>query len=84
MLILHYFARLREKLSTEREEIELPSHVSTIADLTGWLGERGPAWKEELNLSGRMRCAVNQEIAKPETQVQDGDEVAFFPPVTGG
>lgn len=84
MLTLHYFARLRENLSIEREEIELPSHIGTIADLTGWLGERGPEWKEELNLSGRMRCAVNQEIAKPETQVHDEDEVAFFPPMTGG
>lgn len=84
MLTLHYFARLRENLSMEREEIELPSHIGTIVDLTAWLGERGPEWRDELNLYGRVRCAVNQEIAKPETPVQDGDEVAFFPPMTGG
>lgn len=68
----------------EREEIDLPSHIKSIADLMGWLGERGPEWEEELNLYGRVRCAVNQKIANPETRVQDGDEVAFFPPVTGG
>lgn len=84
MLTLLYFARLREGLGIEREEIELPSHIGTVAELTGWLGERGPDWKEELDLYGRVRCAVNQEIVKPEAPVHDGDEVAFFPPVTGG
>ena len=84
MLTLLYFARLREGLGIEREEIELPSHIGTVAELTGWLGERGPDWKEALDLYGHVRCAVNQELVKPEALVHDGDEVAFFPPVTGG
>lgn len=84
MLNLLYFARLREVLGRETERIELPADVSTVAGLAAWLRTRGDAWERELAPGKTWRAAVNQDMAQPDTPVRDGDEVAFFPPVTGG
>lgn len=83
MLTVLYFARLRETLGLEREEIQLPAEVENVRALTAWLRQRGESWLA-LDLAGPLRCAVNQELASAETAVKDGDEVAYFPPVTGG
>lgn len=83
MLTILYFARLRETLGRERETLALPPDVSDVAALTQWLMARGEAWRT-LDPSHATRCAVNRELATPQTPLTDGDEVAFFPPVTGG
>lgn len=80
---LLYFASLRETLGTGGEEIVLPGDVSSIAALRTFLAARGNAWSALIR-SQNLRAAVNQKIAGPDTAVCDGDEVAFFPPVTGG
>lgn len=77
-----YFARLRETFGTGAEEIELPS--GTVADLLASLRGRGKPWSDELSGERAFRIAVNQDIAGPETALNDRDEVAVFPPVTGG
>jgi molybdopterin synthase sulfur carrier subunit len=79
-----YFARLREVFGRDRERIELPGHVRDVAGLTAWLRSRGDAWERELASGKPVRIAVNQDMAAADTPVGNGDEVAFFPPVTGG
>ena len=79
-----YFASLREQLGTAAEEIELPAGVSTIAALRSLLRQRGGAWELTLADGKLVRAAVNQDMVPPTAPVKAGDEVAFFPPVTGG
>ena len=79
-----YFASIREKLGRDAEEIELPEDVSTIASLRSHLRSRGGVWADALAENRLLRTAVNQDMAPPAAAVKAGDEVAFFPPVTGG
>ena len=84
MVTILYFARLREALGTAREELALPRGVVDLAGLRQVLIERGESWAQELAQSRSVRMAVNQDMANAGTPVKDGDEIAFFPPVTGG
>lgn len=81
---LLFFAGLREQLGTAGEELELPQGVSTVGALRAHLRGRGPAWQAALADGKLLRTAVNQNMASAETKLAPGDEVAFFPPVTGG
>ena len=84
MITVLYFARLREALGTGSEQIALPAAGVDLATLRQTLVGRGGAWAQAFGQSTSIRAAVNQEMASPDTRVKDGDEVAFFPPVTGG
>jgi len=84
MIQLIYLARLREALGTSKEEVELPRDVGTVAALLAWLRTRGGAWAAELAPGRAVRVAVNYDMARADTPVTAGDEVALFPPVTGG
>ncbi len=84
MVTVVYFARLREALGQASEQIALPACVRDLAALRDWLRRRGGAWAEELADGRLVRAAVNQDMAQGDTLINDGDEVAFFPPVTGG
>lgn len=77
-----YFASLRERLKMSDEMVPANSG-ETVAELLQTLKARGPEWENALS-GTRVKVAVNQEVASLETPVGDGDEVAFFPPVTGG
>lgn len=79
-----YFASVREKIGRDAEEIELPAGVATVAGLRGHLRARGGAWAEALGENRLLRTAVNQDMVKAAAVLKAGDEVAFFPPVTGG
>jgi molybdopterin synthase sulfur carrier subunit len=79
-----YLASLREQLGKPGEDLELSPATSTVASLRTLLMNRGGAWETALAQGGALRVAVNQEMAQPTTPVKPGDEVAFFPPVTGG
>jgi molybdopterin synthase sulfur carrier subunit len=81
---LLYFAALREQLGTPGEEIELPAGVGTLAALRSHLRGRGGAWELALADGKLVRTALNQDMAPPTAALKAGDEVAFFPPVTGG
>ena len=65
-------------------EVDPPPEVATVGALQAWLGLRHPRFAEAAAARGVVRCAVNQEYADADTPVRPGDEVAFFPPVTGG
>jgi molybdopterin synthase sulfur carrier subunit len=84
MIEILYFARLRERLGREREQLAFSPRVSSVGQLADQLRERGGAWQSELALGKALRVAVNKEMATQQTPIADGDEVAFFPPVTGG
>jgi molybdopterin synthase sulfur carrier subunit len=83
-LRLLYFAGLRERLGTAEEAIALPEGIATVGDLMAWQRGRGPAHAAAFAEPARVRCAVNQDFAPPDAPVGAGDEVAFFPPMTGG
>ena len=84
MVTVLYFARLRETLGQSSEQIALPGAVRDLEGLRAMLVARGGAWQEELAPHRPVRAAVNQAMAVGDAPVRDGDEVAFFPPVTGG
>ena len=77
-----YFAGLREQLGTPGEDLD--ASPTTVAGLRTLLVARGGAWQSALAQGRALRVAVNQEMAQATTPVKPGDEVAFFPPVTGG
>jgi sulfur-carrier protein len=79
-----YFARLKEVFGRGSERIALPRSVGTVAALREHLRGRGGAWEAELADAKPVRVAVNQEMADPQARIGPDDEVAFFPPVTGG
>jgi molybdopterin synthase sulfur carrier subunit len=83
-LTILYFAWLRERTGTSQENVTPPAGVGTVDDLVNWLAGRSPGHASAFANRRTVRCAVNQDFADPATRVQPGDEVAFFPPVTGG
>jgi sulfur-carrier protein len=83
MITVLYFARLKESLGIGKEEVAL-SGVVDVEGLRQLLAGRGGVWAEEFAGARMMRAAVNLDMARGDTVVKDGDEVAFFPPVTGG
>ena len=81
---LLYFAWLRAKIGTAEEELRLPSGIGDVSALLEWLKSRGPGYADALRDLSTVRVAVNQDYVGLEHRVRDGDEVAIFPPVTGG
>jgi len=79
-----YFASLREKIGTAAEEIDLPAGVATVAALRDHLRLRGGNYQNAFSEKALLRCALNQDMVQLAAAINGGDEVAFFPPVTGG
>ena len=79
-----FFASLREQLGRPREELELPANVATVGALRDHLRARGGAWASAFAGNRPVRAAVNQDMVQPAATIKAGDEIAFFPPVTGG
>ena len=84
MLNLLYFAWIKERMGSTGEQLQHPTGVDTVAALAAYLQHRDAAGAAAFAQPGIVRAAVNQAFATPETPIQDGDEIAFFPPVTGG
>lgn len=83
-IVVMYFAWLRERTGIGEETLTLPPDVSNVGALIDWLITRGPGYQSAFASRQTVRCAVNQDFATPDAPVAPGDEVAFFPPVTGG
>jgi sulfur-carrier protein len=84
MVKILYFARIKESLNYSTEEIALPSDVSTIAHLKDFLARRGDTWSTLFSGNQPVRAAINHALVDNTAVISDGDEIGFFPPVTGG
>jgi molybdopterin synthase sulfur carrier subunit len=84
MMKLVYFAWLRSRIGLAEEHVEPPASVLTVGDLLDWLAARGPGYAQALANRRIIRVAVNQDYAAIDRALAPGDEVALFPPVTGG
>ena len=84
MIRLLYFAWVRVQIGIDEERQPLPSSPMTVEALLDWLPSLGPGHARALEQRGKLRVAVNQVFAQPDTLIYAGDEVAVFPPVTGG
>ncbi|HVZ68102.1 MAG TPA: molybdopterin converting factor subunit 1 [Rhizomicrobium sp.] len=83
-MTLLYFAWVRQKVGVAEETMNLPPGVTTLKDLIAHLEQRGGGYAEAFGNPQRLRAAVNQEHAGFDAAIADKDEIAFFPPVTGG
>ena len=83
-LELRFFASLREALGISQESVIIPDAIKTIAELRVYLTQRGKPWSDVLAEGKVLRCALNQQMVDATAHLQEGAEVAFFPPVTGG
>ena len=81
---LRFFASVRESLGITTEDVSLPPEVKTVGDVRQFLIARGGKWAEVLAEGKSLRMAYNQNMTDASTQITEGCEVAFFPPVTGG
>lgn len=79
-----YFASLAETLGTKAEQIDLPPDCNTVNDLVAMLSARGEPFASAFDGSIRILVAINQEMSEPGAAIETHDEIAFFPPVTGG
>ncbi len=84
MINIKYFARLSENLGSKGEEIEFGEQSKTVDSVIQLLVDRGEPWITEFSAETKVLVAVNYEICQTDTRLKEGDEVAFFPPVTGG
>ncbi|WP_368417137.1 molybdopterin converting factor subunit 1 [Falsiroseomonas sp.] len=79
-----YFAWVRQKVGIAEEDIAPPPEIRDVAGLIAFLAARSPGHAAAFADPRQLRAAVNQDFATPDAPVAPGDEVAFFPPVTGG
>ncbi len=84
MIDILYFASLREQLNTGREQLELTTNLNRVGDLKKLLATRGEIWQRAFGDDESLLVSVNQAMAEDTTAIHDRDEIAFFPPVTGG
>jgi molybdopterin synthase sulfur carrier subunit len=83
MIKILFFAALRERLECEQYLLSFDGKIVNVATVLDQLRNRGNNWQQELSRTDLL-CAVNQQLVPLTASVQDGDELAFFPPVTGG
>ncbi len=81
---LLYFAWLRDRIGVAEEDVQPPADITTVGQLAAWLAQRSDGHAEAFADPNSVRCAVNMDYAKADAPVGADDEVAFFPPVTGG
>ncbi len=79
-----YFAWLRERLDKTEETIEVPASVQTIGDLMNWLKTRGEEYELAFDNPKVIRAAIDKTHVRPEAKIAGANEIAFFPPMTGG
>ncbi|MGB4811068.1 MAG: molybdopterin converting factor subunit 1 [Methylophilaceae bacterium] len=79
-----YFARIKEALKFSSEDLVLPEESMSLLTLKAHLAKRNDIWQQMLMGKLKVRGAINHELVDDSALIVDGDEVAFFPPVTGG
>jgi molybdopterin synthase sulfur carrier subunit len=81
---LLYFAWLRQEIGNNGEEIDLPADVTTVERLMTFLRGRGGGYAQAFAEDAVLRAGVNKKVVDTTQMLREGDEVAFFPPFTGG
>jgi molybdopterin synthase sulfur carrier subunit len=84
MANLLYFASLAETLDLKSEQLDLPHDCRRVTDLVALLRSRGEPFDSTFDGGTRILVAINQEMSEPDAEIDNHDEIAFFPPVTGG
>jgi len=84
MIQIHYLASIREQLETAQEQINLPDGVSNVGELISHLQAINPKFDAAVTSNNKILVAVNQTIVDTRHKLSEKDEVAFFPPMTGG
>jgi molybdopterin synthase sulfur carrier subunit len=81
---LRYFAWVRERVGRGEEEIALPAGIGTVNDLMSWLAGRGEEYAHAFENPKIIRAAIDRNHVRPDTAIAGAQEIAFFPPMTGG
>jgi len=81
---LLYFAWVKEKVGRASEDVTVPEHVVTVAELIAWLKSRGPEFANAFEKQDVIRAAIDQSHVRHDARIGGAREIAFFPPVTGG
>ena len=81
---LRYFACVRERIGKPEEDIELPASVATVADLIGFLTQRGEEYAHAFENPKVIRAAIDRTHVRADRAIAGAREIAFFPPMTGG
>ena len=81
---LLYFAWVRERVGKPQEDVELPANVATVGDLMAWLAKRGDEYAHAFENPKIIRAAIDRNHVRPDTAIAGAQEIAFFPPMTGG
>ena len=84
MLKILYFAHLREQLGRECDDLVLPDGVANVAELIEFLKSADPVVNDIFESTPKILVAINQVVVSRDSEVTQNDEIAFFPPVTGG
>lgn len=84
MMQIHYFASIREQMDREQDQIALPSEVKNVAELIQYLRDQNSRFDALFSSNRKLLVAVNQTVVNQNYQLSESDEVAFFPPMTGG
>ncbi len=84
MLTIHYFASVREALGKANEQLEFPDDIVNVEGLMKYLGASNPAFQSLIESENKILVAVNQIVVDRNYVLSKNDEVAFFPPMTGG
>ena len=79
-----YFSWLKETLDISEESIKPPSNIKNIENLIKWLSAKSVKHKKVFLKSKNIRCAINHQIVNKNSKIKNKDEIAFFPPFTGG
>ena len=84
MLKIHYFAHLREQLGRECDDLVLPDGIVNVAELIEFLQNKDPTINEIFESTPKILVAINQVVVSRDSKITQNDEIAFFPPMTGG
>ena len=81
---ISYFAKIREMIGRDQDEIDVPSHALSVDDIVSYLITLDTIYAHAFADKSKLRFALDNELVGPQSPVEDADELAIFPPVTGG